>query len=118
MKLLPHLRALLFCVLLVVLGTGAYAQENKFDEPPMPTKTVPPAYPMELKREGVSGMVTMSITVDEKGNVLNPVVKKSTRPEFEQPAIDAVSKWKFEPAKKDGKPVQVQVVVPVKFSVN
>ena len=118
MKHLPHLRALLVGLVILVLGAAAYAQESKFDEPPMPTKTVPPVYPMELKREGVSGMVTMSITVDEKGNVLNPVVKKSTRPEFEQPAIDAVSKWRFEPAKKDGKPVQVQVVIPVKFSIN
>ena len=82
----------------------------------MPTKTVPPTYPNALKTEGISGMVTVSLTVDEKGNVANVVVKKSTRPEFEQPAIDAVSRWKFEPAKKDGKPVAVQVVVPVKFS--
>ncbi|MFT3828952.1 MAG: TonB family protein [Opitutaceae bacterium] len=102
----------------VLLGSAGYAQESKFDEPPMPTKTVPPVYPSALKHDGVSGMVTMSITVDESGNVQNPVVKKSTRQEFEQPAIDAVTKWKFEPAKKDGKAVAVQVVVPVKFSVN
>jgi len=74
-------------------------------------------YPMALKSEGAAGMVTMSITVDEQGNVQNATVKKSSRQEFEQPAIDAVSKWKFEPAKKDGKPVAVQVVVPVKFSM-
>ncbi len=95
----------------------AHAQESKFDEPPMPTKTVAPVYPMALKSEGAAGMVTMSITVDEQGNVQNATVKKSSRQEFEQPAIDAVSKWKFEPAKKDGKPVAVQVVVPVKFSM-
>ncbi len=117
MKFSPHFRALLVGLALFAVG-AAHGQESKFDEPPMPTKTVPPTYPAELKREGIAGMVTMSITVDEKGNVANPVVKKSTRPEFEQPAIDAVSRWKFEPAKKDGKPVAVQVVVPVKFSVN
>ena len=110
-------RVILVCVG-VLLGSACFAQESKFDEPPMPTKTVPPTYPKELKREGVSGMVTVSITVDENGAVQNPVVKKSTRPEFEEPALDAVSRWKFEPAKKDGKPVAVQVVVPVKFSIN
>lgn len=115
MKYLPHLRSLLVCFALAFAG-AAYAQESAFDEPPMPTKTVPPTYPSALKNDGVSGMVTVSLTVDEKGNVANVVVKKSTRPEFEQPAIDAVSRWKFEPAKKDGKPVAVQVVVPVKFS--
>ncbi len=103
------------CLALCLAG-AVHAQDSKFDEPPMPTKTVAPAYPSDLKREGVTGMVTMSITVDEKGNVANPVVKKSTRPEFEQPAIDAILKWKFEPAKKDGKPVSVQVVIPLKFT--
>lgn len=117
MKASSYLR-ILFAVLFLFTAGIAFGQDSKFDEPPMPTKTVPPRYPTELKREGVSGMVTMSITVDEKGAVQNPVVKKSSRPEFEQPAIDAVSQWKFEPAKKDGKPVAVQVVIPVKFSVN
>lgn len=101
-----------------MLGSLCSAQDTKFDEPPMPTKTVTPNYPTALKHDGISGMVTMSILVDETGCVQNPVVKKSTRPEFEQPAIEAVLKWKFEPAKKDGKPVAVQVVIPVKFSVN
>lgn len=109
------LRAAAVCAALLLAGAG-FAQESKFDEPPMPSKTVPPKYPAALKAEGVSGMVTMSILVDEKGNVQNPVVKKSTRPEFEQPAIEAVMKWKFEPAKKDGQPVAVQVVIPLKFT--
>ena len=116
MKVTSPLRFVLACAS-VFLACVALGQESKFDEPPMPTKTVAPVYPNELKREGVAGMVTMSITVDESGSVQNAIVKKSTRPEFEQPAIDAVSKWKFEPAKKDGKPVSVQVVIPVKFSV-
>ncbi len=115
MKFLPHVRLLAVGLTLFLVG-AAHAQESKFDEPPMPTKTASPVYPSELKRDGVTGMVTMSITVDEKGNVSNPVVKKSTRPEFEQPAIDAILKWKFEPAKKDGKPVAVQVVIPLKFT--
>lgn len=117
MKTSHLLRIATLC--LALAGSGVVrADDSKFDEPPMPTKTVPPVYPAELRRDRVAGMVTMSITVDEKGMVSNPVVKKSTREEFEQPAIDAVSKWKFEPAKKDGKPVSVQVVVPVKFTVN
>lgn len=117
MKSASHLRVILACAALLLAGAAA-AQDSKFDEPPMPSKTVAPVYPPELKKDKINGMVTMSIMVDEKGNVANAVVKKSTRPEFEQPAIDAVSKWKFEPAKKDGQPVAVQVVVPVKFSVN
>lgn len=114
-----HMVLRLFAVLAAMMAaTFSFAQESKFDEPPMPSKTVAPNYPSELKREGVVGMVTLSILVDEKGNVQNPIIKKSSRPEFEKPALDAVSKWKFEPAKKDGKPVAVQVVIPMKFMNN
>ena len=109
-------RAAAACIALFLAG-AVHAQESKFDEPPMPTKTVAPVYPAALKSDGVAGMVSLSITVDEQGTVQNPVVKKSSRQEFEQPAIDAVSKWKFKPAKKGGQPVAVQVVVPVKFSM-
>jgi protein TonB len=109
-------RAAAACTALLLTGV-AHAQESKFDEPPMPTKTVAPVYPAALKADGITGMVTMSITVDEQGNVKDAAVKKSSRPEFEQPAIDAVSRWKFAPAKKEGKPVAVQVVVPVKFQM-
>jgi len=117
MKPYPFIRAFAVCGALL-LASAAYAQDSKFDEPPVPTKTVAPNYPSELKREGISGMVTMAITVDEKGDVIEASVKKSTRSEFEQPAIDAVKRWKFKPAKKGGAPVAVQVVIPVKFSVD
>ncbi len=117
MKSLHLLRLLAACATLIA-GGAVYAQEKKFDEPPVPTKTVAPVYPMELKRQGVTGMVTMAITVDEKGNVADPVVKKSTIPDFEKPAVEAITKWKFKPAMKDGKPVAVQVVIPLKFALN
>lgn len=101
-----------------LLSAAAFAQESKFDEPPMPSKTVAPVYPPELKAEGVAGMVTVSFLVDVQGDVQNAVVKKSTRPEFEAPALEAVTKWKFIPAKKAGAPVAVQVAIPLKFSPN
>lgn len=100
----------------MVVATFAAAQDSKFDEPPMPSKTVASDYPQEMKRAGIAGMVTLSITVEETGKVQNLVVRKSTRAEFEQPALDAIEKWKFEPAKKDGKPVAVHVGIPMKFS--
>ncbi len=101
-----------------LLPGAALGQESKFDEPPMPTKTVAPVYPAALKAEGVAGMVTVSFLVDVQGDVQNAVVKKSTRPEFEQPALEALTKWKFIPAKKGGAPVAVQVAIPLKFSPN
>ena len=109
------LRAASACVALLIAGVSS-GQESKYDEPPMPSKTFPAAYPSSLRSEGINGMVTISILVDEKGNVQEAVVKKSTRPEFEQPAIEAIKKWKFEPAKKDGKPIAMSVLIPLKFT--
>jgi TonB family protein len=42
-------------------------------------------------------------------------IAKGFRPEFDQNAIDAVRQWRFQPAMKDGKPVEVTVTVQVAF---
>jgi protein TonB len=109
----------LFTALLAAAAlTGTSAAQQRFDEPPVPVRTVAPEYPPALKREGVSGMVSVAITVDEKGNVSDARVERSSHEAFEKPAVDAVSRWRFKPATKDGAPVAVNVVVPVRFNVN
>jgi len=90
---------------------------TKVDENPVPVKTPPPRYPDSLKREGVSGVVAVTIVIDETGSVSSTAVAKSSHPDFERPAMDAVSKWKFKPAKKDGTAVKVKVTLPLRFSV-
>jgi protein TonB len=54
-------------------------------------------------------------TIDEQGNVVDPQVEKSSNPAFEKPAVDALKKWKFKPAKQDGTPVAIKVSIPIKF---
>jgi len=49
--------------------------------------------------------------------VRNPVVATSTGPEFEDPAIQAVSRWKFKPATVNGKPVNTRLRVPIAFQM-
>lgn len=100
----------LFCLLAV--APLALAQTK---EPPVPVRTVPPDYPNELRREGVSGIVTVKCTIDEQGNVQEPEVEKSTNGAFDKPAIAALKKWKFKPAKQDGAPVSIKVSIPIKF---
>ncbi|WP_404424158.1 energy transducer TonB [Nibricoccus sp. IMCC34717] len=89
---------------------------TQVDEKPVPLKTPPPRYPESLKRDGTSGIVAVSIVIDEEGNVIKATVAKSTNPEFDKPAMDAVEKWKFKPAKKEGNAVKVKVTVPLRFS--
>lgn len=88
----------------------------EFDEAPVPVKSVTPDYPMALKAAGVNGMVLLTVVINENGDVQESTVAKSTRAEFEGPAIEAVAKWKFRPARKDGANVKVHVNIPIKFS--
>lgn len=84
-------------------------------EPPVPVRTVPPEYPNELRRDGVSGVVTVKCTIDAQGNVTEPEVEKSSNGAFEKPALAALKKWKFKPAKQDGAAVPVKISIPIKF---
>ena len=84
-------------------------------EPPVPVRTVPPEYPTELRRDGVSGVVMVKCTIDEQGNVVDPEIEKSSNNAFEKPALAALKKWKFKPAKQDGTPVAIKVSIPIKF---
>ncbi len=86
-------------------------------EPPVPVRTVPPKYPPEMRREGTAGLVTVSCLIDEKGNVQDPKVEKSSNDAFSQPALDALLKWKFKPAKKAGTAVAIRVNIPIQFTI-
>jgi periplasmic protein TonB len=98
---------------LCALIPPAFAQSKT--EAPVPVRTVPPDYPPDLRREGVSGLVMVKCSIDEQGNVTETTVEKSSNPAFEKPAMDAVRKWKFKPAKQDGNPVAIKVSIPIKF---
>ncbi len=90
---------------------------TKVDVNPVPVKTPPPNFPNSMKREGISGVVAVSIVVDETGAVASCTVAKSSHADFEGPAMDAVKKWKFKPAQKDGVPVKVKLTVPLRFNL-
>lgn len=118
----PLIRFITTLVIVTLAGFTSLAKADdtvytKVDENPVPVKTPPPRYPDSLKREGVSGVVAVTIVIDETGTVASTAVAKSSHPDFERPALDAVSKWKFKPAKKDGNPVKVKVTLPLRFSV-
>jgi protein TonB len=111
-----NIRSVLFISCLLLASPLLRAEANDFDERPVPVKSVAPAYPADMKREGQSGMVTVKVIVDENGDVVSREVAKSTRSEFETAALEAVGQWKFKPAKKAGHAVKVAITIPIKFS--
>lgn len=79
---------------------------------------VAPAYPAELKKSKVEGVVTLLFVLDETGRVEDPRVENSSRPEFEKPALDAIRKWRFSPGMKDGQAVRTYIRIPMRFRVS
>jgi TonB family protein len=84
--------------------------------PPRVVKQEPPIYPSAMRRSRIKGEVLLAFVVDDKGNVVNPVVVRSNNTAFDEPAIEAVLKWKFEPAVVDGQPVNTRMSVPIIFA--
>lgn len=74
-------------------------------------------YPEEAKKNGIEGKVFLNVFINEEGNVEKLVVLKSSHPALDSAAIEAVSKVKFTPGKKDGIPVKTQVAIPIKFQL-
>ena len=59
------------------------------------------------------------VNVDTNGMATNPeVVNRSGSRDLDRAAMDAVRKWQFKPALKDGKAIASTVDVPVEFKLD
>jgi len=74
-------------------------------------------YPEEAKRNGVEGKVFIQAFIDETGNVVEAKVIKGVGHGLDEAALDAVKQTKFSPGKQKGKPVKVQVTIPIVFKL-
>ncbi len=72
-------------------------------------------FPQAAKDAGISGTVYITAFIDELGNVNSVVLTKGIHPACDNSALSAVRRTKFNPGKKDGKPVKVQMLIPVTF---
>lgn len=75
-------------------------------------------YPEIAKRAGIQGKVYILAYIDEKGNVADARVIKGIGAGCDQAALNAVIMSKFIPGRKEGKPVKVQVSIPVIFRLS
>ncbi|MGK9477607.1 energy transducer TonB [Melioribacter sp. OK-6-Me] len=74
-------------------------------------------YPEIAKRAGVQGRVYIKAFVDENGNVVKAEVIKGIGAGCDEAAVKAVTETKFKPGRQRGKPVKVQVSIPVVFKL-
>jgi TonB family protein len=81
-------------------------------------REVPPSYPREAERQGLSGWVDVEFTVAPNGTTQDVVVR-GAQPlrTFDQSAIDAVKRWRFEPVMRNGAPVPQRAAVRIRFQL-
>ena len=82
---------------------------------PIPIFKPEPEYSEEARKAKWQGTVTLSVVIDEHGLPLNIKIVRSLGLGLDQKAIEAVEKWRFKPALKDGKPVPVSANIEVNF---
>jgi periplasmic protein TonB len=74
-----------------------------------------PDYPSTAPRSRDEKVVGLSLVVGVDGQPRNIKVESSPRKDFAKSAVEAVRKWRFEPALKDGQPVETPINVEVRF---
>ena len=75
-------------------------------------------YPEQAKKEGITGRVFVSFTVDKAGKVNDIAVTKSAHPLLDAEAVRVIGEmpdWK--PGSQKGKKVDVKMTVPVQFNL-
>ncbi len=76
--------------------------------PPKIRKQVVPYYPEGARAFGVSGVLIVEMRLDQKGVLSGPrIVKALPAPTLSYVVIDALRKWKFDPARRNGEPIDV-----------
>lgn len=99
-------------------GGGDGMMDGDLDSPPTPVSKIQPNYPSSLLSKGIGGRVLLVCVVDEKGQIVSTSVRQSGgHADLDKAAIAAVSKWKFKPATKGGRPVRASCTVPFNFEV-
>ncbi|HLV89314.1 MAG TPA: energy transducer TonB [Candidatus Sulfotelmatobacter sp.] len=96
------------------IGGGVYKVGGGITAP-QPVDTPDPEYTEEARRAKVQGTCILWLIVDAEGHPRDIRVVRGLGYGLDAKALETVKQWRFEPARKDGQPVNVQVSVEVGF---
>jgi protein TonB len=99
------------------LGTPIAAPADTVE--PHLIQRVNPEYPREAERRGTEGSVEVSFTVSPEGKVSDVIIVNSEPSDiFDRAAVDAVRRWRYEPKKVGGVPVEAHLQAVVQFKLS
>lgn len=79
----------------------------------------PPIFPAEARKARLSGTVLLLVEIDEHGRPLTINLRKTSgHAILDTAALRAVRAWRFEPARRDGRPVDARLEIPVRFALS
>jgi len=82
---------------------------------PVALNNISAKYSEEARRAGITGACLVTMTVDVNGTPKDPRVVKGLGYGLDEKALEAVKKYRFKPAVKDGVPFAVAITVEVNF---
>ncbi|MFZ5906456.1 MAG: energy transducer TonB [Nitrospirota bacterium] len=89
--------------------------ENAIAPQPL-ASNIPPAYPPDARKQGLTGAVMLKVIIDTNGNVIKVEVLRGEEP-FSSAAVQAVKKWKYTPAYHNNKPITVYRIIKIPFKL-
>ncbi len=98
------------------IGGGVY-QVGGSVRPPIVTYQVDPEFSEEARKAKFSGNVVVSLIVGADGRPRNVHVLRGVGMGLDEKAVEAVQQYRFKPATKNGKPVDVYLNVEVNFQI-
>ena len=80
---------------------------------------VKPRYPDSARRRGVEGTVIIKAYVTDQGRVEQVQIEQSAgHADLDEAAVDAVGRWRFQPARRGRQAIAMWVSIPVRFMLN
>ncbi|MDB4975017.1 MAG: uncharacterized protein JWN48_3358, partial [Myxococcaceae bacterium] len=78
-------------------------------EPPRVAESVQAVYPEQARALGLAGAVTLLVTIAVDGAVLEAGIVEPAGHGFDEAALEAVRRFRFEPARRDGQPIAARI---------
>jgi TonB family protein len=85
--------------------------------PPVLLERVQPDYPPGERRAGREGTVVLTAVIDKDGQLRDPKVIRPVSPVLDASAIQAVLRWRYQPARLGDRDVAVYTVVRLAFTL-
>lgn len=91
---------------------------RQVDKHPKAIGSVRPLYPEAARRDNIEGNLKLKLRIDDLGRVQDVEVVEASPPGiFDEAALAAFRKARFQPAMKDGRPVRYEAYIRVEFEL-